>query len=107
MRPGALDKVVSFERDPDEEGGAPLVVVVDEPCAIEPITAEERARGNVLTAIATHRLRLWYHPDVTPAMRAVYADPHSGRTRRFELVTVTNIGEAGVELACETVERVT
>jgi SPP1 family predicted phage head-tail adaptor len=113
MRPGALVHLITIEHDVDTDDGqggqtrAPADLYVDEPAAITPITATERARAGVQSAEATHRIGLWYRPDVTPAMRVIYADPHAGRTRRFEIVTVRNVAERGVELVLETIERVT
>lgn len=113
MRPGALDKIVSIvgDADVDEEHGGQEgdveTIVADEPAAIAPIAAAERTRGGVQAAEATHRITLWYRPEVAVTHRVVYADPYAGRTRTFEIVTVTNVGERGVELELEAIERVT
>jgi head-tail adaptor len=112
MRPGALDKIVAIVGDVevDDGGGGSrstvTVILADEPAAITQLAAAERLRGAGQAAEATHRLTLWYRPEVTVAMRAIYADPHAGRTRTFEIVTVRNVDERGVELELEAIERV-
>ena len=112
MRPGALDKLVSIVGDVegDDGGGGSTttatVILADEPAAIAQIAAAERLRGGVQSAEATHRLTLWYRPEITVAMRALYQDPHAGRLRVFEILVVRNVNEAGVELELEAIERV-
>jgi head-tail adaptor len=112
MRPGALDKLVSIVGDVevDDTGGGststPTTILADEPAAIAQIAAAERLQGGVQSAEATHRLSLWYRPGITVAMRVIYVDPHAGRTRTFEIVTVRNLEERGVELELEAIERV-
>jgi len=112
MRPGALDKLVSIVGDVEVDDGAggttstPAPVLELEPAAIAQLTAEERLRGGVQAAEATHRVTLWYRPTVNVGHRVVYADPHAGRVRTFEIVTVRNVDERGVELELEAVERV-
>ena len=112
MRPGGLDKLVAIVGDvvvDNPSGGqtsTPTTLLENEPASIRQVTADERLRGGVQAAEASHRIGLWYRPEITVGHRVTYADPHAGRTRTFEIVTVNNVEERGVELELEVVERV-
>ncbi|GJD29101.1 hypothetical protein PMNALOAF_0333 [Methylobacterium adhaesivum] len=66
--------------------------------AIEALGASEKVRGGRADPVETHRVRLAYRPDVTPAMRLA-AGP-----RRFAIRAAADPDGRGRELVCRVEE---
>jgi len=81
-------------------------IVTDEPMAIDPLTAIERAESGAILSEATHRVRFYWVAGIRPAQRVVMQDPYEDRQRTFQIVSVLNPGERALLLDLLVVEKV-
>jgi head-tail adaptor len=89
---------------PDGDGGFTETDVPLNPatwyCSIESASAGQERRGaGTVSATATHRLRGRFHPEITVETRVTFVDAaRGGLVRYFELESVENVDERGIEL---------
>ena len=67
--------------------------------AIWPVSAKEQMRADAPTMTITHRVRIRYYADLTPAWRIMFG------TRYFSIVSLININEKNevLDLLCKEV----
>lgn len=97
-RTGRMNRFVTLSRSPqqtdDSDGFFETLTPSTAWCAIEPLDATHADSSRLLP----HRIRMRFHPQVTPDTRLVYADPVLGRDREFFVRGVQNVNDGNHEL---------
>lgn len=104
LDPGRLRhrvKLQSLTRTPDAGGGytETMTDVATVWAQVEPLEGTEQLRAMQVSPTLSHRIRMRYKANVTPAMQAVY----NGRT--FDITSVIDPGERHREIELLVEER--